>query len=513
MQRIAKLLRLILLTTSAAFGQGGKYQDASAAQNFRVHNNIRFASQFAGLCGSAADLGAAVNCADADLGTAPGEIWVDRLTYSTSATTWNVRNGHVLRFIQGGIYQWNTCPMIHADQGVKILGSGSASGFQQGPPTTTGTMLLHNCNGSAIVYDGSSAAGIAQGGGSIEDLTIWNVYAGKDLSGSAIDISGTVALTNQSTFILVRRVFVDGINPALRWTHGLVANGLTVGAPNGIRNIWIEDCRFDSSGTNDQDILIQNVYNPVIENVFTSNSKNGGQTIGITLTGTAGNPTTNAKLIGVDTGNLVIDFATNVQVIGGSASNIIVTENAGGQNFLFPGLLANAPTNNSPGTTAILWRDGTHSALRVSGNFMVSSTSSIQGLTASGAGYNLLTARSNDSVGLDADGRGVEAGSGNVRITNHNGNLLSAALDRPNLSAMSGRISGGPLAAGTCLSGVVPVANATTAMTVEVSPNTYPGDGYVWYGFVNASGAVTVKVCAIVGGTPFPSTYNVRVIQ
>lgn len=56
------------------------------------------------------------------------------------------------------------------------------------------------------------------------------------------------------------------------------------------------------------------------------------------------------------------------------------------------------------------------------------------------------------------------------------------------------------------------MTNSTTAMTVSVTPNTYPGDGVVAYGYVSSNGTVTVKVCAIVGLTPTSSTYNVRVI-
>lgn len=83
----------------------------------------------------------------------------------------------------------------------------------------------------------------------------------------------------------------------------------------------------------------------------------------------------------------------------------------------------------------------------------------------------------------------------------------------PSLSGTTGSIGGGALLAGACASGTVAVTNSTTSMTVTVSPNTYPGDGTDFYGYVSSNGTVTVKVCALVAVTPTSSTYNVRVIQ
>ena|ERR1700675_2646897 len=81
------------------------------------------------------------------------------------------------------------------------------------------------------------------------------------------------------------------------------------------------------------------------------------------------------------------------------------------------------------------------------------------------------------------------------------------------LTATTGSIGGGVLIAGACASGTVAVTNSTTTMTVSVTPNTYPGDGVLFYGYVSTNGTVTVKVCAIIGLTPTGSTYNVRVVQ
>lgn len=81
------------------------------------------------------------------------------------------------------------------------------------------------------------------------------------------------------------------------------------------------------------------------------------------------------------------------------------------------------------------------------------------------------------------------------------------------LSATTGTITPGAILAGVCANGTVAVTGATTAMTVSVSANTYPGDGTLYYGYVSVNGTVTVKVCAVVALTPVASTYNVRVTQ
>lgn len=82
-----------------------------------------------------------------------------------------------------------------------------------------------------------------------------------------------------------------------------------------------------------------------------------------------------------------------------------------------------------------------------------------------------------------------------------------------NLSGTSASIGGSALAAGACSSATVTVTGATTAMAVEASPVTYPGDGIFWHGYVSAAGTVTVKVCAAAALTPTASAYNVRVLQ
>lgn len=74
-------------------------------------------------------------------------------------------------------------------------------------------------------------------------------------------------------------------------------------------------------------------------------------------------------------------------------------------------------------------------------------------------------------------------------------------------------IGGSSLAAGACASGSTTVTGASSGMTVQTTPTTYPGAGFVWSSYVSSSNTVSTQVCAIVAGTPTASTYNVRVTQ
>lgn len=89
-----------------------------------------------------------------------------------------------------------------------------------------------------------------------------------------------------------------------------------------------------------------------------------------------------------------------------------------------------------------------------------------------------------------------------------------AALVKPSLllTGTSGSIGGGALGAGAVATGTVTVTGATTAMSVVATPVAYPGNGFVWSGYVSSANTVTVVVTAVVAGTPSATAYNVRVI-
>ena len=81
------------------------------------------------------------------------------------------------------------------------------------------------------------------------------------------------------------------------------------------------------------------------------------------------------------------------------------------------------------------------------------------------------------------------------------------------LSGTSASLGGAALLAGAVATGTVTITGAAVGMTVNITPNTYPGDAIDWRGYVSAVNTVTVIVSAIIAATPTASTYNVRVTQ
>ena len=73
-------------------------------------------------------------------------------------------------------------------------------------------------------------------------------------------------------------------------------------------------------------------------------------------------------------------------------------------------------------------------------------------------------------------------------------------------------IGGSLLAAGASATDTVSVPGAKAGMPVITQPNTFPGAGISWDGYVSADDTVTVRVTAIIAATPTASTYNVLVI-
>jgi hypothetical protein len=81
------------------------------------------------------------------------------------------------------------------------------------------------------------------------------------------------------------------------------------------------------------------------------------------------------------------------------------------------------------------------------------------------------------------------------------------------LTGTSGALGGSAMTAGQTITTTVSVPGALTSSTVQVSPNTYPGDAFTWSGYVSSADTVTVRVTAAAAGTPTSSTYNVKVTR
>jgi hypothetical protein len=80
-------------------------------------------------------------------------------------------------------------------------------------------------------------------------------------------------------------------------------------------------------------------------------------------------------------------------------------------------------------------------------------------------------------------------------------------------STQSGSLGGSALLAFQTATITVSVPGARAGNAVVVAPNTFPGAGVIWFGYVSANDVVTVVITALIALTPAASTYNVWVLQ
>jgi hypothetical protein len=80
------------------------------------------------------------------------------------------------------------------------------------------------------------------------------------------------------------------------------------------------------------------------------------------------------------------------------------------------------------------------------------------------------------------------------------------------LDGTSASLGGAAMIAGQTISITVAITGAATGMVAATSPETYPGDGFVWDAYVSAADTVTVRLTATLAGTPTASLYDVRVL-
>jgi hypothetical protein len=95
--------------------------------------------------------------------------------------------------------------------------------------------------------------------------------------------------------------------------------------------------------------------------------------------------------------------------------------------------------------------------------------------------------------------------------------LVAGVLNVPTpvipLTGATASMGGSPMTVGQTITATAAVAGSTTGMAVVCSPVTYPGAGFVFDSYVSSANTVTVRLTAVVVGTPTASVYNVRVMQ
>lgn len=93
-------------------------------------------------------------------------------------------------------------------------------------------------------------------------------------------------------------------------------------------------------------------------------------------------------------------------------------------------------------------------------------------------------------------------------FTDLSGELQAGQL----LTGTSGSLGGSAMTAGQTVSITVAITGAAVGMVAVTSPETYPGDGFVWDAYVSAANTVTVRLTAVLAATPVASLYDVRLL-
>ena len=188
--------RIILVTVLALAAA------ASRAQTNLPYTlaSIRIAEAYTG-----ADCGAKINAADANLGSAPGEIWVSQACGTTWSTEVSLQANHTLRFVQGGIYK-TSAPLVIGQQSSIVCGAPASEGGSN--------CTLQAANGIATDF-------ITLGTQStIRDMTIDGNESGGGMSGAS---NCLIKESNSSTPVSYGRITIDHTS-----ITGSSGNGLCV---------------------------------------------------------------------------------------------------------------------------------------------------------------------------------------------------------------------------------------------------------------------------------------------
>ena len=107
---------------------------------------------------------------------------------------------------------------------------------------------------------------------------------------------------------------------------------------------------------------------------------------------------------------------------------------------------------------------------------------------------------------------GATAGSyTNANLTVNAEGLVTAVSSA--LSGTTGSLGGAPMTAGETITTAVTITGASVGMVAVCNPQTYPGDSFCWDAYVSSADTATVRLTAVLAGTPVASLYSVRLLN
>jgi hypothetical protein len=196
--------------------------------------------------------------------------------------------------------------------------------------------LIHDFDGDFITFDGSSGLNRGAGGG-ITNLILEQAFGAAAVPrGRAIKVTGaSVAL--RATWLRFKNLQIENASGKDNWTWAMDLDGSVVGGSDGVRDVWIESCRFvgDAAGGA---LRVFNAFN-----VFVIGCQGNAVGSDFVVSGPNGaGKSASVYFIGSTAVNLELDHAQNVYVDGGAYTALSTTANTSAA-LLKPSLLGAAP--------------------------------------------------------------------------------------------------------------------------------------------------------------------------
>jgi hypothetical protein len=485
----------VRLTPAGIVFPDGTIQTTAASGISGITNGIRVANQFSG-----ADCGEKINAADADLGTAAGEIWVSQACGMTISTAVSISANHTLRFVQGGTYTQSAIINLGANAG--LVGAPSAMAIGSSVQTQ---MMLKQADGANLAKMINAFGGFNV----IQDMTVDGNKANNRSAGPNI-------LINQGNRIEILRVTTQNSNShGIQFTSSKFGKESCCGKMTKLMSIYNNGNGIYALNTSDLFVTISEIEN---------NAQNGIELMD--------SPT--MRLEQSDIGGNMLDgvyvhaSGTGIQSLGqiivgnqfgnGYRNDIRIVGNVGSTSTsLVNSIVANSfygSSNRTPNNVYddILLIDGGQNV--VTGNFFGSNGSP------NAAKYAIeitetASGRALPSV-IQANTYNTNFGTGTVSDTTQHGygtitNTLRA----------SATLTFGAISANTCKEqpmgiGSVVGSQALTTGIATASPRIDLGNSnLVWSARVSAVNEVNIRLCNPTNGSVTPNivAWNVAVVQ
>jgi hypothetical protein len=332
--------------------------------------------------------------------------------------------------------------------------------------------VYHDFDGTLFKFDGS--CGDYRAGGGIQRLVLIQKFGDGTGPGrgKAIELTGSSA-ARRATWIRLRDLqiesWAEGTSVSDEWTWGIYIDGSAIGAPEGVRDIWVSDSRIVANTASGGGLGIVTAYN-----IFISNLELNLANTRLSVSGSPGNSSSSIFIVNSTAPTLEVDYAQSVSVVGGAYTTILTTANS--SSCQVTGAVAFGGTTLAGSGHVLQTYDGSTGRETVRSNTV----------TALAVTRDQNAGDSSNIVQLSVGNNGSNQGEGILRYTNAaaSGSPTAQMWFFPRNNANTTNFSGG----GLTLQKVAGVDNSEATLTnirssfkldrdVNLSPSD-AGDGY-----------------------------------